>query len=87
MGKNRDHVSIIAAILEAANSGSSKTCIMFEANLNFSVLEKYLKVVLNYGLINQEEFKYKLTDIGREYLEQYKHFEERYIGTQKMLKS
>ena len=87
MGKNRDRISIIAAILEAANSTSCKTRIMFDANLSFRVLEKYLKVALNYGLINQEEFKYKVTDIGREYLEQYKHLEERYIGAQKTLES
>jgi hypothetical protein len=60
---------------------------MFEANLSFRVLEKYLNIALNYGLINQEEVKYKVTDIGREYLEQYKHFEERYVGAQKTLES
>lgn len=87
MGKNRDRISIIATIVEAANSGACKTHIMFDANLSFSVLEKYLNVALNYELINQEEFKYKVTDIGRKYLEQYKHFEERYIDAQKMLES
>ena len=87
MRKNRDRISIIAAILEAANSGSCKTHIMFDANLNFRVLKKYLKVALNYGLINQEEFKYKVTDNGRKYLEQYKYFKERYIDAQKTLES
>jgi predicted transcriptional regulator len=87
MGKNRDRISIITNILKAANSGSCKTHIMFDANLSFRVLEKYLNAALNYGLINQEEFKYKVTDIGREYFEQYKHFEECYISAQKMLES
>jgi predicted transcriptional regulator len=87
LGKNRDRVSIIAAILEAANSRASKTHIMFEANLSFSMLEKYLNMAINYRLINQEESKYKLTDIGREYLKQYKHFEARYNGAQKTLES
>jgi predicted transcriptional regulator len=42
LGKNRDRLSIVAAILEAVNSGASKTRIMFSANLSFSLLEKYL---------------------------------------------
>ena len=50
------------------------------------MLEKYLNLALNYGLINQEEFKYKVTDIGREYLERAR-FEELYVGAQKMLES
>lgn len=40
LGKNRDRLSIVAAILEAVNSGASKTRIMFSANLSFSLLEK-----------------------------------------------
>ena len=36
LGKNRDRLSIIAAILEAANFGASKTHIMFNVNLSFS---------------------------------------------------
>ena len=50
MGKNRDRVSIIAAILESAHSGSSKTRIMFSANLSFSLLGKYLGVAVSAGL-------------------------------------
>jgi len=44
LGKNRDRVSIVAAILEAAHSGSSKTRIMFSANLSFSLFEKDLSI-------------------------------------------
>ena len=36
LGKNRDRLSIVAAILEAANSGAGKTRIMLQANLNYT---------------------------------------------------
>jgi predicted transcriptional regulator len=85
MGKNRDRVSIIAAILESANGGSSKTHIMFGANLSFSLLEKYLDVALDSGFIRLEDSKYHLTECGREYLKDYRLFEARYVGAQKLL--
>ena len=87
MGKNRDRVSIIAAILEAANGGASKTHIMFGANLSFSLLEKYLDVAVNSEFIRLENSKYHLTERGNEYLKEYRHFERRYIGAQKTLES
>ena len=87
MGKNRDRISIIAAILEAANSGSPKTHIMFKANLSFSLLEKYLNVSVCAGLVSVEGSIYKLTVRGREYLRQYKLFEIRYIQAQKLLEA
>ena len=87
LGKNRDRVSIIAAILEAANGGSSKTRIMFGANLSFSLLEKYLAVALDSGFLRHEDSKYQLTEAGQEYLKEYKHFEARYIGAQNLLEA
>ncbi len=85
MGKNRDRLSIIAAILEAANSGASKTHIMFMANLSFSLLEKYLDVVVGAGFVRAKGYRYELTEHGREYLKQFKNFHERYLMAQKLL--
>ena len=85
LGKNRDRVSIIAAILEVANGGSSKTHIMFGANLSFSLLEKYLTVAMDSGFIRLEDSMYHLTERGQEYLRQYRLFEARYVGAQKLL--
>ena len=87
LGKNRDRVSIVAAILEAATGGANKTHIMFGANLSFSLLEKYLDVAVNSGFIRPENSKYHLTERGHEYLNEYRHFERRYIGAQKTLQS
>ena len=87
MGKNRDRLSIIAAILEAVNSGVSKTRVMFMANLSFSLLEKYLDVVVGAGFVRAKGCRYELTEHGREYLKQYKNYHERYVGVQKLLEA
>jgi predicted transcriptional regulator len=87
LGKNRDRVSIVAAILEAAHAGSSKTRIMFNANLSFCLLEKYLDVALGAGFIQLEGSRYLLTERGREFLKQYRFFEERYVRTQRLLET
>jgi predicted transcriptional regulator len=87
LGKNRDRVDIVAAILEAANSGSSKTRIKIRANLSFGLLEKYLGVVLGAGFVRVEGCRYMLTEQGREFLKQYKLFNERYVGAEKLLEA
>ena len=87
MGKNRDRLSIIAAILEASSEGSSKTHIMYQANLSFSLLEKYLAIACSSGLIEHQSFRYHLTKRGKEFLKTYLQFEDRYIEAQRMLQS
>jgi len=88
LGKNRDRLSIVAAILEAANSGASKTRIMFQANLSFSLLEKYLEVAINAGFVQTNSSRYyQLSELGKEFLSEYRHFHERYSRAQRMLDS
>jgi len=55
LGKNRDRLGIIAAILEAASVVSTKTRIMYAANLSFKLLEKYLETVLEAGFVSVSE--------------------------------
>ena len=85
MGKNRDRVSIIAAILEAAHSGASKTRIMFMANLSLNLLEKYLDLSVAAGFIQLDNGKYHLTEHGKAFLSKYKQFNDRYVNAQKLL--
>ena len=84
LGKNRDRLSIVASILEAANPKSSKTHIMFNANLSYNLLEKYLDIIDKAGFIRFEDSKYMLTEQGREFLKKYKRFEDRYLRAQKI---
>jgi len=87
LGKNRDRIDIVAAILAAANSGAGKTRIMFQANLSFSLLEKYLEVACNAGFVQPESGRYILTELGREFLREYNHFHELYDRARKTLDS
>lgn len=84
-GKNRDRLSIFAAILEAANSGASKTRIMYTANLSFKLLEKYLASVLGLGFLQVSDSCYYLTDDGKEFLRRYKHFHEQVVKAKSLL--
>ncbi len=87
MGKNRDRLSILASILEATGSGATKTRIMFRANLSFKLLEKYLDAVISAGFVRFEGSIYALTDLGREFLKQYKNFHDRHVEAQKLLET
>jgi predicted transcriptional regulator len=87
LGKNRDRLCIVAAILEAANSGAAKTHIMVGANLSFSLLEKYLDVVVGAGFVRVEDSRYELTLRGHQFLREYRHFRNGYVGVQKLLEA
>ena len=85
MGKNRDRLSIIADVLEAAKSGACKTHIMFRANLSFRLLEKYLAVALDAGFVRFEGSRYELTEDGQAFLKHYRGFFEHNVHAQKLL--
>lgn len=87
LGKNRDRLCIVAAILVAADSGVSKTRVMFMANLSFSLLEKYLGVVVGAGFVRVEGSKFVLTECGRGFLVQYRRFQRRYVRAQKLVEA
>jgi predicted transcriptional regulator len=87
LGKNRDRIGIIADILVVTRGGSSKTGIMFGAGLSFSLLEKYLDIVVNSGLVLVKSSRYELTEQGQEFLRQYRKFEEQYLKAQESLEA
>jgi DNA-binding PadR family transcriptional regulator len=60
---------------------------MFVANLSFGLLGKYLDVVVGAGFVRVQNSKYELTELGREFLNDYRRFEERYLRAQKSLES
>jgi predicted transcriptional regulator len=81
MGIYRDRLDIIADILKVASLRARKTQIMFQANLNHKVLQKYLEEVMSARLISYEvgTHLFLLTDKGQEFLKAY----ERYSKTNK----
>ena len=78
----RSRIQIAADILEIARSGSRKTRIMYQANLSFDLLQKYLDLLVRFGLLEIHggpEKNYVATDKGRRFLEDY-HELEKYSG-------
>jgi predicted transcriptional regulator len=72
----RRKLDIIADILQVAKEDARKTQIMYQANLSYTVLERYLSKVVAASLICFEDKTglYRLTDKGREYLDAYKRY-------------
>lgn len=84
-GKNRDRLSIFADILESANSGATKTRIMYKANLSYTLLGKYLDSALDLDFLQTTGSRYSLTEKGLEFLKQYRHFRERTLKAKALL--
>ena len=49
--KNRSRTEIVSMILEAANGGTTKTKMMYNAFLSYNQLREYLSVLIENNLI------------------------------------
>ncbi len=76
LGNYRDRLDIIADILNVASRNAKKTQIMYQANLSYKVLQRYLHEILDASLVRFEDENqyYRLTVKGQEYLEAYKDY-------------
>ena len=72
----RDRLDIIADILNVASREAKKTQIMYQANLSYKVLQRYLSEITTASLVRFEDDKqrYLLTGKGHEYLDAYKEY-------------
>ena len=78
MGKYRDRLQIIADILSTVRKGSKKTRIMYQANLSYRLLCRYLRDVVDSGLISFDKGDYYvLTDKGKEFLDRHEKYSKR----------
>jgi predicted transcriptional regulator len=78
MSKYRDRLQIIADILSIVSGGAKKTRIMYQANLSYRLLCRYLNEVLDAGLVNFENDKsYLLTPRGKEFLTRHEEYSKR----------
>ena len=73
MWPRRGHLEIMAKILEiVSHEGASKTSIVYKANLNFTLVQRYLDHLVGKGMIEQSDGRgmssYRLTPKGREAL-------------------
>ena len=69
----RNDLDICADILQVAKAGAKKTQIVYQANLNFKIVKKYLSRLIDTGMLSdaQENRLYTTTNQGIEFLEQY----------------
>lgn len=78
MSKYRNRLQIIANILLIASSGAKKTRIMYQANLSYKLLCRYLNEVLDAGLICFGKGEcYVLTAKGKEFLRRHEEYSKR----------
>ena len=89
MGSYRGRIEIIADILQVAQSFAKKTQIMYQANLSYAVLQRYLSELIEASLISYENDKqcYCLTEKGREFLVIYKDYSRANKHIEKRLKA
>jgi len=75
LGRYRDRLQIVADILAITCRGAKKTWIMYQANLSFKLLCKYLDEVMTAGLVRCENGDcYVLTVKGEEFLSRYQEY-------------
>jgi len=76
LGNYRGRLDIIADVLHVASRNAKKTQIMYQANLSYKVLQRYLAEITGASLINYEDEKrcYVLTAKGREFLGAYQKY-------------
>lgn len=87
LGTYRNRLDIIADILSVASKDAKKTQIMYQANLSYKVLQKYLSEVVGSSLVHFEGGRslYQLTDKGRRFLEAYEEYSRYYRHVEKRL--
>jgi len=76
--KNRRRLEIVRDMLSAASVKTKKTRIMYQANLSYRQMEKYLNSLLESGLVECEDDSfYLITGKGKEFLQMYEDYLER----------
>jgi predicted transcriptional regulator len=76
--KNRTSLEIVRDILSVATERSRKTRILYDAHLNYRLLEKYLKILLENGLLKPVDNScYLVTGKGKDFLQNYDEYLER----------
>lgn len=84
--KRRTWIDIYATIIGAAKDGpTKKTRLVYNANLNFNVLEKILPEMSELGFINitcgnpnPRKLRVEVTDLGLEFSKDYEEFLKKY---------
>jgi predicted transcriptional regulator len=87
LGSYRSRLDIIADILQVVSQNAKKTQIMYQANLSYKVMQRYLRNITAASLIDFEttEQCYVITAKGQEFLESYKDYARSHKSIEKRL--
>ncbi len=76
INNRRGEIEILSDILEMARDGAKKTELLYQVNLSYSQLQKYLSFLITKGLLEEKELAsrgnhrlYTVSDKGIELLE------------------
>ena len=74
INQRRSNIEIIAEMLKVGENGAGKTKIMYNANLSYTQIQKYLGFLLSEGFIGKMEMgnpsvTYRVTESGLKLLE------------------
>ena len=72
--QSRCNIDIVRDILNVAKDEVKKTQIMYQANLNFNQVEKYINLLFENGLLDHTENYYSVTEKGLEFLRMYDNY-------------
>ncbi len=67
----RNDLDICADILRVARRGAKKTHLVYRANLNFSIVKKYIMKLMDGGFLEADNGRYFTTEGGVRFLERY----------------
>ena len=69
----RNYLEIYVDILQAAMTGAKKSHIVYQANLNFKIIRKYLDRLIDSGMLSPagDSRRYTTTDRGVAFLDIY----------------
>ena len=79
MARRRNNLEITADILHIAKNGANKTHIVYGANLNFKLLDRYLHDLLKTGLVKNcvgRKGIIETTEKGKNFLNYYAGFQQ-----------
>ena len=67
----RNNLDICADILRVSKGGAKKTHLVYQANLNFKIVKRYISELMEKELLEREGDRYYLTSKGSEFIERY----------------
>jgi predicted transcriptional regulator len=75
-GKSRGFFDIMAEMVMVCQSGARKTHIMYKANLSYEMLQRYMKVLLDAGLVEGSlvDGSYRASPKGFSFVRDYAEF-------------